>query len=149
MDKGRLAFVRAHVGGKGGSGARVEDFRALLAQPRALAHFVASLLLSFPSAQKGEAPATCDLFYAISCACLLLHNFSTKKTACPARDVAPALARLLVTTQRIAAYDWLSLPSAVDATAFALSREVAVAFFFELPTEALGSSASYMQRITE
>jgi len=149
MDKGRLAFVRAHVGGKGGSGARVEGFRALLAQPRALAHFVASLLLSFPSAQKGEAPATCDLFYAISCACLLLHNFSTKKTVCPARDVAPALARLLVTTQRIAAYDWLSLPSAVDATAFALSRELAVAFFFELPTEALGSSASYLQRITE
>ena len=98
MDKGRLAFVRAHMGGKAGSGARVEAFRALLAQPRALAHFVAvveSLLLSFPSAQKGEAPATCDLFCAISCACLLLHNFSTKKSACPAREVAPALARLL------------------------------------------------------
>ena len=87
MDNGRLAFVRAHVGGKGGFGARIETFfRALLAQPRALRKPAA---LVSQRAEKGGACDVRSLLRHLLCAPPLAQLFD-KKMACPARDVVPA-----------------------------------------------------------
>jgi hypothetical protein len=70
-----------------------------------------------------------------------------RKTKC--KDVAPAIARLLLATQRIAAQDWAGLPSDADVTRCGISRDVLVAYLFQLSTPGLAACSSAAQRLHE
>ena len=136
MDNGRLAFVRAHVGGKGGFGARVETFfpSSASSAPRA----PKACCSRFPARRKGR-----RLRRAISS--------------------APSLVRASSCTT-FRQKRWLALrgmwfrPSRNKAAQSSVRNRRRGFFFvaqcgrrllFRAHHEALGSSASFMQRITE